>query len=64
MQPGEHYLDYTASSVYCQSQLDAVFSELKTHMFGNPHSANPSSQFTTDKIEEVSGGSTGKLILG
>ncbi|KXZ42547.1 hypothetical protein GPECTOR_136g630 [Gonium pectorale] len=53
MAPNEHYLDYTGSSVYCQSQLDAVFSELRQCMFGNPHSANPSSSFTSERVEEV-----------
>ena len=53
MQPGEHYLDYTGSSVYCQSQLEAVFQELRSHMYGNPHSANPSSSLTQEKVEEV-----------
>lgn len=54
MKPNEHYLDYTGSSVYCQSQIEKVFDELRTHMFGNPHSANPSSSMTGDKVEEVS----------
>ena len=53
MQPNEHYMDYTGSSVYCQTQLDNVFAELKQCMFGNPHSANPSSTFTSERVEEV-----------
>ncbi|GIL62185.1 hypothetical protein Vafri_16451 [Volvox africanus] len=53
MAPNEHYMDYTGSSVYCQTQLDNVFSELRQCMFGNPHSANPSSSFTSDRVEEV-----------
>lgn len=53
MRPGNHYLDYTGSSLYCNSQLEAAFQELKSHVFGNPHSANPSSELTTDKVEEV-----------
>lgn len=53
MKPNEHYMDYTGSSVYCQSQIEQVFEELRTHMFGNPHSANPSSSMTGDKVEEV-----------
>lgn len=54
MKPNEHYMDYTGSSVYCQSQIEQVFDELRSHMFGNPHSANPSSSMTGDKVEEVS----------
>ena len=53
MQPNEHYMDYTGSSVYCQSQLEKVFQELSSHMYGNPHSANPSSSLTQEKVEEV-----------
>eukprot|EP00878_Enallax_costatus_P013939 GHUV01014576.1.p1 GENE.GHUV01014576.1~~GHUV01014576.1.p1 ORF type:complete len:479 (+),score=157.31 GHUV01014576.1:163-1437(+) len=53
MKPNEHYMDYTGSSVYCQSQIEQVFDELRSHMFGNPHSANPSSSMTGEKVEEV-----------
>jgi len=53
MKPREHYMDYTGSGVYCQSQLDAVFQELRTNMFGNPHSANPSSTATSNSVEDV-----------
>jgi molybdenum cofactor sulfurtransferase len=30
-----------------------VFKELRSHMYGNPHSANPSSTLTSEKVEEV-----------
>eukprot|EP01025_Chloroclados_australasicus_P039899 TRINITY_DN4155_c0_g1_i1.p1 TRINITY_DN4155_c0_g1~~TRINITY_DN4155_c0_g1_i1.p1 ORF type:complete len:789 (+),score=82.25 TRINITY_DN4155_c0_g1_i1:167-2533(+) len=53
MKPYEHYLDYTGSSVYCNSQLEAALKELSTQMFGNPHSANPSSSLTEEKVEQV-----------
>ena len=53
MRPHERYLDYTGSSVYANSQIDAVFAELKGHLFGNPHSANPSSSFASDRVEEA-----------
>eukprot|EP00201_Polytomella_parva_P019889 CAMPEP_0175045484 /NCGR_PEP_ID=MMETSP0052_2-20121109/4452_1 /TAXON_ID=51329 ORGANISM="Polytomella parva, Strain SAG 63-3" /NCGR_SAMPLE_ID=MMETSP0052_2 /ASSEMBLY_ACC=CAM_ASM_000194 /LENGTH=457 /DNA_ID=CAMNT_0016309027 /DNA_START=682 /DNA_END=2052 /DNA_ORIENTATION=- len=53
MQPNEHYVDYTGSSVYCQSQIDAVFQEFRQHMFGNPHSENPSSSLTSELVEDV-----------
>lgn len=52
---GHHYLDYTASSVYTNSQLAAVFEELRTTMFGNPHSASASSMLSSDRLEDVSG---------
>ncbi|CAG9464717.1 unnamed protein product [Pedinophyceae sp. YPF-701] len=50
---GGHYLDYTGSSVYTSSQLDSVFHELKASVFGNPHSANPSSALSSRLIEEA-----------
>jgi molybdenum cofactor sulfurtransferase len=50
----QHYMDYTGSSVYLQSQLAAIFQELSNSMFGNPHSQNPSSALTSDRIDEVS----------
>lgn len=50
MGPGEHYMDYTGSSLYTNSQLAAVFTELRQHVFGNPHSANPSSLLTEEKV--------------
>ncbi|KAI8474571.1 MAG: pyridoxal phosphate-dependent transferase [Monoraphidium minutum] len=53
MGPHEHYLDYTGSSVYANSQLEAVFAELRGHLFGNPHSANPSSSFAGERVEEA-----------
>eukprot|EP01023_Acetabularia_acetabulum_P039417 TRINITY_DN3793_c0_g1_i7.p1 TRINITY_DN3793_c0_g1~~TRINITY_DN3793_c0_g1_i7.p1 ORF type:complete len:652 (+),score=114.99 TRINITY_DN3793_c0_g1_i7:24-1958(+) len=53
MQPHEHYMDYTGASVYCNSQLKASLQELEANMFGNPHSANPSSKLTEEKVEEV-----------
>lgn len=60
----EHYLDYTGSSIYANSQVEAVFAELRTHLFGNPHSANPSSSLASERVEEgrdivVRGGGAG-----
>ena len=53
MPPGHHYLDYTGSSVYCQSQLAAAFDDLRSNMFGNPHSVNPSSSLAGDRVDEA-----------
>lgn len=41
------------SVVLCVVCVVQVFEELRNHMFGNPHSANPSSSMTGDKVEEV-----------
>lgn len=51
--PDQHYLDYMGSSVYTETQLTAVMEDLRKHVFGNPHSENPSSSLTRDRIEEV-----------
>lgn len=51
--PNHHYLDFTGSSVYVNSQLAAAMDELKGAVFGNPHSDNPSSLLTSKKVEAV-----------
>lgn len=51
--PGHHYLDYTGSSLYCNSTLQAAVAELQSHVFGNPHSDNPSSVLSTERVEEM-----------
>jgi len=50
-QSGEIYLDYTGGSLYAASQLRRHFEELNGHVFGNPHSNNPTSQAMTDRVE-------------
>lgn len=35
------YLDYTGASLYAESQLQKHFEMLRSDVFGNPHSANP-----------------------
>ena len=47
---GSTYLDYTAANLYATSQLDRHFSLLRDHLFGNPHSTNPTSSFSTASI--------------
>ena len=47
------YLDYTGGGVYAQSQLDKHFQLLRDNVFGNPHSANPTSQATTKLVEDT-----------
>jgi selenocysteine lyase/cysteine desulfurase len=45
------YLDYTGGGLYADSQLDAHMELLKSGVFGNPHSANPTSLAMTDLVE-------------
>eukprot|EP00192_Tetraselmis_astigmatica_P006998 CAMPEP_0117665662 /NCGR_PEP_ID=MMETSP0804-20121206/9940_1 /TAXON_ID=1074897 /ORGANISM="Tetraselmis astigmatica, Strain CCMP880" /LENGTH=786 /DNA_ID=CAMNT_0005473111 /DNA_START=68 /DNA_END=2428 /DNA_ORIENTATION=- len=49
----QHYMDYTAAALYCNSVIDASMHELKTNVFGNPHSPAPSSSLTDTKVEGV-----------
>ncbi len=45
------YLDYTGGNLYPQSLLDKHFADLKNAVLGNPHSANPSSMLSTQRVE-------------
>jgi len=47
------YLDYTAANLYATSQLERHFTLLRDHVFGNPHSTNPTSSFSTASITRV-----------
>jgi selenocysteine lyase/cysteine desulfurase len=44
---GHVYLDYTAGSLYAESQLRTHMDLLASGVFGNPHSANPTSIAST-----------------
>lgn len=50
---GHVYLDYTGGGLYAASQLRRHQAELETHVFGNPHSNNPTSQAMTDRVEHA-----------
>ncbi len=47
------YLDYTGGGLYGESQLDQHFALLRRNVFGNPHSANPTSLAMTELVEET-----------
>ena len=47
------YLDYTGGSLYADHQLEEHMALLKTGIFGNPHSTNPSSQASTRLAEQA-----------
>jgi molybdenum cofactor sulfurtransferase len=44
---GETYLDFTASGLYGQPQLEAHFAWLQGSLLGNPHSVSPASERAT-----------------
>ena len=50
---GDVYADYTGSSLYLASQVEAVAGELTSTAFGNPHSASPSSLRSTDAVDDA-----------
>ena len=47
------YLDYTGGSLYAESQLEQHFALLRSGVFGNPHSLNPTSMTMTEYIERA-----------
>jgi selenocysteine lyase/cysteine desulfurase len=51
---GDHvYLDYTGGGLYAESQLRAHAELLRTNVFGNPHSVNPTSAAMTARVERA-----------
>src|SRR5215510_1955708 len=51
---GRHiYLDYTGGGLYAESQLRRHNKLLAEHVFGNPHSSNPTSQAATQLVEHA-----------
>ena len=53
MRPGSHYLDFTGSGLYTNSQLAAAARELGSVVMGNPHSTNPSSMLSTAELQRA-----------
>jgi molybdenum cofactor sulfurtransferase len=50
---GHIYLDYTGGGLYAESQLRRHHRLLSEHVFGNPHSGNPTSQAATQLVEHT-----------
>ncbi len=50
---GHIYLDYTGGGLYAESQVREHHRLLSEHVFGNPHSSNPTSLFATQLIERT-----------
>lgn len=48
---GHVYLDYTGGGLYGESQLRRHLDLLRSHVLGNPHSANPASLVSTGLVE-------------
>ncbi len=50
---GQVYLDYTGGGMYADSQMRLHQQVLAEHVFGNPHSTNPSSLAATQLVEST-----------
>lgn len=50
---GHIYLDYTGGGLYAESQLRRHNKLLAEHVFGNPHSSNPTSLAATQLVEHA-----------
>jgi selenocysteine lyase/cysteine desulfurase len=50
---GHIYLDYTGGGLYADSQLRSHTKLLSEHVFGNPHSSNPTSLAATQLVEHT-----------
>ena len=50
---GHVYLDHTGSGLYPASLVRDHLELLRTHVFGNPHSDNPTSRPMTESVEEA-----------
>ncbi len=50
---GHVYLDYTGGGLYAESQLRRHSRLLTEHVFGNPHSSNPTSLAATQLVEHA-----------
>ena len=49
----EVYLDYTGAGLYADSQVKAHHKLLAEHVYGNPHSRNPTSMAATQLVESA-----------
>jgi molybdenum cofactor sulfurtransferase len=50
---GQVYLDYTGAGLYAASQVEEHTDLLMHHVFGNPHSVNPTSLATTELVNKT-----------
>lgn len=50
---GQIYLDYTGGGLYAESQLARHMELLRSNVFGNPHSSNPTSLAMTHLVESA-----------
>lgn len=47
------YLDHAGTTLYADSLTRSFAKDMRSNIFGNPHSASPSSQLSTRRVEHV-----------
>ncbi|KAL2065043.1 hypothetical protein VTL71DRAFT_4183 [Oculimacula yallundae] len=47
------YLDHAGTTLYSKSLMEQFMSDMMSNLYGNPHSASPSSQLSTNRIEDT-----------
>ena len=47
------YMDHAGTTLYSKTLMDRFHADMMTNLYGNPHSASPSSQQSTQSIEAV-----------
>ena len=47
------YLDHVGATLYADSQIQAVARDLCENVYGNPHSLNTASRYSTDIIDQI-----------
>jgi molybdenum cofactor sulfurtransferase len=47
------YLDHAGTTLYSKSLIDRFSADMMSHLYGNPHSASPSSQLMTETVEST-----------
>ncbi|KAI1828567.1 molybdenum cofactor sulfurase [Xylaria intraflava] len=47
------YLDHAGTTLYSKSLVNSFAAEMTANLFGNPHSASESSQYTTSRLENI-----------
>ncbi|RUP43160.1 pyridoxal phosphate-dependent transferase [Jimgerdemannia flammicorona] len=50
---GQVYLDHAGTTIPCSSHHRALYDDLSTHLYGNPHSQSPSSSLTQQRVTAV-----------
>jgi molybdenum cofactor sulfurtransferase len=47
------YLDHAGTTLHSKSFMEKFMTDMLSNLYGNPHSASPSSQLTTSRIEDI-----------